>query len=179
MPLSSSASARSTSPPSSAVPRCTARRTGTPWTSISTPISDRRRTCSTRSSPQYPCGHLHHPPSPERNYYILMTHGMGAHAMNVPEDLAGQKLERAELFICLPPRLEGGRRGRGVVLAHPLAENPGPPAHQRGQLAGLGPYHCQPRRLPLCGKTPASTASYWSTPVLSPGGVGLSPLRRR
>ena len=51
MPLSSSASARSTSPPSSAVPRCTARRTGTPWTSISTPISDRRRTCSTRSSP--------------------------------------------------------------------------------------------------------------------------------
>lgn len=24
------------------------------------------------------------PPSPERNYYILMTHGMGAHAMNVP-----------------------------------------------------------------------------------------------
>ena len=44
-------SARSTSPPSSAVPRCTARRTGTPWTSISTPISDRRRTCSTRSSP--------------------------------------------------------------------------------------------------------------------------------
>lgn len=43
------------------------------------------------------------PPSPERNYYILMTHGMGAHAMNVPEDLAGQKLERAELFICLPP----------------------------------------------------------------------------
>lgn len=24
------------------------------------------------------------PPSPERNYYILMTHGMGTHAMNVP-----------------------------------------------------------------------------------------------
>ena len=51
------------------------------------------------------------PPSPERNYYILMTHGMGAHAMNVPEDLAGQKLERAELFICLPPDWKVGEEG--------------------------------------------------------------------
>ena len=45
-----------------------------------------------------------------KNYYILMTHGMGAHAMNVPEDLAGQKLERAELFICLPPDWKVGDR---------------------------------------------------------------------
>ena len=51
------------------------------------------------------------PPSPERNYYVLMTHGMGAHAMNVPEDLAGQKLERAELFICLPPDWKVGEEG--------------------------------------------------------------------
>ena len=51
------------------------------------------------------------PPSPEQNYYILMTHGMGAHAMNVPEDLAGQKLERAELFICLPPDWKVGEEG--------------------------------------------------------------------
>ena len=40
-----------------------------------------------------------------------------------------------------------------MVLAHPLAENPGPPAHQRGQLAGLGPYHCQPGRLPFAENT--------------------------
>ena len=43
--------------------------------------------------------------------YILLTHGMGAHAMNVPEDLAGQKLERAELFICLPPDWKVGEEG--------------------------------------------------------------------
>lgn len=29
--------------------------------------------------------------------------GMGAHRMNVPEELADQKLERAELLIALPP----------------------------------------------------------------------------
>ena len=31
--------------------------------------------------------------------------------MNVPEDLAGQKLERAELFICLPPDWKVGEEG--------------------------------------------------------------------
>ena len=34
-------------------------------------------------------------PTPERNYYVLSTFGMGAHRMNVPEELADQKLERA------------------------------------------------------------------------------------
>ena len=43
------------------------------------------------------------PPSPEKNYYTLVTMGMGAHRMNVPEELADQKLERAELLIALPP----------------------------------------------------------------------------
>jgi len=43
------------------------------------------------------------PPTPERGHYTLVTHGMGAHRMNVPAELAGQKLERAELLICLPP----------------------------------------------------------------------------
>lgn len=42
------------------------------------------------------------PPSEERNYHILVTMGMGAHYMNVPEELAEYKLERAELAICLP-----------------------------------------------------------------------------
>ena len=42
------------------------------------------------------------PPSQERDYYTLVTMGMGAHRMNVPEELAEYKLERAELAIALP-----------------------------------------------------------------------------
>lgn len=42
------------------------------------------------------------PPSEERNYHVLVTMGMGAHFMNVPEELAEYKLERAELAVCLP-----------------------------------------------------------------------------
>ena len=42
-------------------------------------------------------------PTPERNYYTLVTMGMGAHKMDVPEGLAEYQLERAELSICLPP----------------------------------------------------------------------------
>lgn len=51
------------------------------------------------------------PPTPERNYYILVTHGMGAHRMNVPAELADRKLERAELLICLPPDWKIGQEG--------------------------------------------------------------------
>ena len=49
------------------------------------------------------------PPSEERDYYTLVTMGMGAHRMNVPEELAKYKLERAELVIALPPdwKLDG------------------------------------------------------------------------
>lgn len=43
------------------------------------------------------------PPTEERNFYTLVTMGMGAHRMNVPEDLSEYKLQRAELVICLPP----------------------------------------------------------------------------
>ena len=42
------------------------------------------------------------PPSEERDYYTLVTMGMGAHRMNVPKELAEYKLERAELAIALP-----------------------------------------------------------------------------
>ena len=42
------------------------------------------------------------PPSEERDYYTLVTMGMGAHRMHVPEELAEYKLERAELAIALP-----------------------------------------------------------------------------
>lgn len=42
-------------------------------------------------------------PVPERNYYVLITTGMGAHRMNVPAELKDRKLDRAEMIICLPP----------------------------------------------------------------------------
>lgn len=43
------------------------------------------------------------PPVGEQNYYTLVTMGMGAHQMNVPEELEEYNLERAELAIALPP----------------------------------------------------------------------------
>lgn len=43
------------------------------------------------------------PPSEERNYFTLVTIGMGAHIMNIPEPLSTEENGRAELLICLPP----------------------------------------------------------------------------
>lgn len=43
------------------------------------------------------------PPNEERNYYTLVTIGMGAHTMNIPESLSFEENCRAELLICLPP----------------------------------------------------------------------------
>ncbi len=42
------------------------------------------------------------PPDGERDFYTLVTMGMGAHRMNVPEELEDCRLSRAELAICLP-----------------------------------------------------------------------------
>jgi tetratricopeptide (TPR) repeat protein len=42
-----------------------------------------------------PCG--------DHNYYTLVTMGMGAWSMNVPEELKQLNVDRAELMICLPP----------------------------------------------------------------------------
>lgn len=42
------------------------------------------------------------PPGEDRNFYTLVTMGMGAHIMDVPENLSQMELERAELMICLP-----------------------------------------------------------------------------
>lgn len=42
-------------------------------------------------------------PTPARNYYTLVTMGMGAHRMNLPEKLRGKGLERAEIMTFLPP----------------------------------------------------------------------------
>lgn len=41
-------------------------------------------------------------PTEERNYHTLVTCGMGAHKMNVPEELSEYALERAELLIRVP-----------------------------------------------------------------------------
>ena len=50
------------------------------------------------------------PPGDERDYYTLVTMGMGAHRMNVPGELADHKLERAELAIALPPDWKLGEK---------------------------------------------------------------------
>lgn len=42
------------------------------------------------------------PPTENNNYYKLITMGMGAYQMNVPENLKQYELERAELVIYLP-----------------------------------------------------------------------------
>jgi hypothetical protein len=47
-------------------------------------------------------------PSPARPWYALITAGMGAFVMDVPQDLLDCELERAELMICLPPNWHVG-----------------------------------------------------------------------
>jgi hypothetical protein len=41
-------------------------------------------------------------PIPERNFYTLVTMGMGACRMNVIQELADRKLDRAELLVMFP-----------------------------------------------------------------------------
>lgn len=43
------------------------------------------------------------PPTPEHNFYKLITMGMGAYEMNIPRGLKQYELERAELVLYLPP----------------------------------------------------------------------------
>lgn len=43
------------------------------------------------------------PPTEENNYYKLITMGMGAYRMNIPEELEEYELDRAELVMFLPP----------------------------------------------------------------------------
>lgn len=43
------------------------------------------------------------PPTPQRNWITLITEGMGAHSMHIPEELSSAGVNRAELLICLPP----------------------------------------------------------------------------
>jgi hypothetical protein len=48
------------------------------------------------------------PPTEERNYYTLVTIGMGAHIMNLPKNLPKEEYGRAELLVCLPPNWKVG-----------------------------------------------------------------------
>ncbi|MDE6726815.1 MAG: suppressor of fused domain protein [Oscillospiraceae bacterium] len=48
------------------------------------------------------------PPTEERNYFTLVTIGMGAHIMNIPGSLPADENGRAELLICLPPEWKLG-----------------------------------------------------------------------
>lgn len=43
------------------------------------------------------------PPTKDSNYYKLITMGMGAYKMNVPDQFKQYELERAELVLYLPP----------------------------------------------------------------------------
>lgn len=43
------------------------------------------------------------PPTPEHNFYKLITEGVGAYKMNTPDIAKDYELERAELIIYLPP----------------------------------------------------------------------------
>ena len=54
-------------------------------------------------SPDIHCDIYIVPPTKERNYYTLLTVGMGAHVMDIPDELDTEEHGRAELLICLPP----------------------------------------------------------------------------
>ncbi len=51
------------------------------------------------------------PPTEERNFYTLVTMGMGAHIMDIPDALPADENGRAELLICLPPNWKLGESG--------------------------------------------------------------------
>lgn len=72
------------------------------------------------------------PPSPESNYYKLVTDGLGAYRMNIPDIVKDERLERAELVLYLPPdwNMNFSKEENGWVIRHlkviartPIMEN--------------------------------------------------------
>ena len=70
------------------------------------------------------------PPSKKDNYYKLITKGMGAYKMNVPQQLKDCDIDRAELVIYLPPNWNFNQKDNGwiisllkVVARTPIFEN--------------------------------------------------------
>ncbi len=54
-------------------------------------------------SPDIHCDIYVVPPTKKRNFFTLITVGMGAHLMSIPKELNPSEYGRAELMICLPP----------------------------------------------------------------------------
>ena len=57
------------------------------------------------------------PPSKKDNYYKLITKGMGAYQMNVPNALKDHDIDRAELVIYLPPDWDFNQKDNGWVIS--------------------------------------------------------------
>jgi tetratricopeptide (TPR) repeat protein len=103
-------------------------------------------------------------PSPQRNYYSLITMGMGARKMRTPPDMDG--MDRAEVMICLPPdwdldKLEDERwywpiRWLKIMARLPINED-----------AWLGWGHTIPNGEPFADNTRLS-----SILLLNPGAFG-------
>ena len=88
------------------------------------------------------------PPSEERGLHFttLVTMGMGAHRMHVPEELAGIQAGAGGAGDCPAAGLETGwgiHGGGTVVLAHWPLESAGPPANCQRYLAGVGAHDGQ------------------------------------
>lgn len=104
------------------------------------------------------------PPTEERNYFTLVTMGMGAHVMNIPESLPADENGRAELLICLPPDWKLGESGEEwfwpISLLKDLAKLP------INSNSWLGWGHSVDHRSDL-----SSTAKFCASLLLYPEGV--------
>lgn len=113
------------------------------------------------------------PPSEEKDYYTLVTMGMGAHRMNVPSELAEHKLERAELLITLPSDWKIGDDKEAwywpTRLLKQLARLPG----ECDTWLGCG--HTVDNREPYADNT-ALCASILREPVDAEDGAEVCPL---
>lgn len=83
-------------------------------------------------------------PTAERNYYTLVTSGMGAHRMNVPKELAEYKLERAEIVVYLPADWNISDHEEKNYWPLRWLKNTCPSAIGRGLLVRLGTFCTQP-----------------------------------
>jgi hypothetical protein len=110
-------------------------------------------------------------PCRKHNYYVLITMGMGAHRMSVPQEMADDDLDRAELLICLPPdwNLQDlakeewywPLRWLKIMARLPLEED-----------TWLGWGHTVPKGAPFADNTKLSTIM-----LLNPGGFGEKSYR--
>ena len=57
------------------------------------------------------------PPTNKDNYYKLITKGMGAYQMNVPNDLKDYAIDRAELVVYLPHDWDFKQKDNGWVIS--------------------------------------------------------------